>query len=102
MLQWPPEHPGVAFGKLQPAQFSQYCGSLTLLKPLSTMPLQSSSRLLQVSVAGPTSPTHTSVPLAHDVVPVAHSPVSTPHVAPLPGFPSSTVPSQSLSTLSHI
>ena len=49
----------------------------------------------------PLPPLHTRFPATQFVVPKVQMPASVPHVAPPPGLPSSTVPSQSLSVRSH-
>jgi hypothetical protein len=58
--------------------------------------------LLQVSAPPPTAPTQNSTPFWHWVVPAMHTPASVPQLAPPPGLPSSTAPSQSLSTPSQV
>src|SRR5262245_33778827 len=74
--------------------------------PLSTMPSQLSSLLLQVSGCG-VLPLHTSLPPVHDSVPAVHSPTFDEHASPTWGSGSaavfsSTMPSQSLSWPSQI
>src|SRR5438093_13691419 len=86
-------------------QVPQLNGPPALLNPLSTVPSQSPSRLLQVSAAGPVYPTHTRLPLWHCVVPCRQRPVSQCDMSaiaglqltPPPGLPSSICPLQSLS-----
>src|SRR5690349_1007441 len=65
--------------------------------PSSVVPSQSSSRPLQRSVVGPTSPAQLSEPPMQVVVPRTHSPVSVPQAAPPPGLLSSMFESQSSS-----
>src|ERR1041384_2204755 len=86
-------------------QLPQLNGSDALLNPLSVVPSQSSSTLLQVSAAGPVYPTHTRFPLWHCVVPCRQRPVSQCDMSataglqltPPPGLPSSICPLQLLS-----
>ena len=89
----------LAFPSLQPAFEEQ-----VIARPLSMFPLQSSSRLLQVSAAAPEKglqvfPPHE--PAKHVSVPVFPAQIPVPHVVPLVKL-SSMLPSQSLSILSHI
>src|ERR1041385_4393577 len=70
--------------------------------PSSIVPSQSSSSPLQISVDGPVPPMHCTVPATQWFVPWTHVPVPLPQRAPPPGSPSSTMPLQSLSTLSQI
>src|SRR5882724_7139843 len=68
----------------------------------STVPLQSLSRLSQVSALEVTSWTHPRAPAAQLVSPEAHTPWRPVlHAAPPPGFPLSTTPLQSLSAPSQ-
>jgi hypothetical protein len=71
--------------------------------PLSTVPLQSSSRPLQISLAGFWLRTQLSAPEVHVVVPAEHTP-SCPvtHAPPPPGLPLSTAPLQSSSRPLHV
>src|SRR5690606_12246444 len=63
---------------------------------------QSLSRPSQVSAEGPMPPMHTSVPPLQVRTPVSQSPMPVPQAPPPPGFPSSGVPLQSLSSPSQI
>src|SRR5690606_19366768 len=56
----------------------------------------------QVSAEGPMPPMHTSVPPLQVRTPVSQSPMPVPQAPPPPGFPSSGVPLQSLSSPSQI
>ena len=64
------------------------------------MPLQSLSKPSHTSSVGPVAPVQLpNTPLVQVWIPDTHSPMSVPHESLIP---SSTVPSQSLSRLSHV
>src|SRR5215475_9590924 len=87
-IVWPNEH--------SPVSVAPH-GWPTSVGLLSTTPLQSSSRPLQISGPPPVAPTHTSVPPWQAYVPCVHTPTELPHGPPPPGLPSSVLPSQSSS-----
>src|SRR4051812_27183973 len=66
--------------------------------PSSTMPLQSSSIMLQLSSVGPVPPVQEREPPLQCCVPALHAPTLRPHDAPLSGSPLSVTPSQSSSS----
>src|SRR6185503_21348584 len=71
--------------------------------PSSTCPSQSLSIVSQTSAPGAWFRLQASAPLVHAVVPAAHTPACPVlQLTPPPGFPSSTWPSQSLSSPSQI
>src|SRR4051794_3162347 len=70
--------------------------------PSSIEPLQLSSKLLQVSVAGPVEPTQLSAPLWHCSVPCLQVPTMLPQTPPPPGLSSSIEPLQLSSLPLHV
>ena len=70
--------------------------------PSSAVPSQSLSRPSHTSGAGGVSPRQIMDAPTHWIVPSAHSPTLDPQGVPVPGTALSAVPSQSLSSPSHV